>query len=177
MPPGAEATGHFRENTAILSLAGGGLDAENGRWFHENSMSRRSPEKPSALARREAAPARAGEQEEERWRRRREKKGRSRMRERRDGERESIGWGGHRCFLGLGGEASSAIDHAASELARARRAWTGAHAVSEMAPRRDRARREMGRILGAVQNSTQLLEEEQWGWSDLQAFDLHLGAC
>jgi hypothetical protein len=126
MPPGAEATGHFRENTAILSLAGGGLDAENGRWFHENSMSRRSPSKPAALPRREAAPDRAGEQEEpgkeERWRRRRERKGRSRMREKRDGERESIGWEGHRCFLGLGREVSRAIDHAARELALARRA-------------------------------------------------------
>jgi hypothetical protein len=95
MPPGAEATGHFREKTAILSLAGGGLDAESGRWFHENSMSRRSPEKPSALTRREAEPARAGEHEEEpgkeeRWRSRRERKGMSRMRERRDGERDII---------------------------------------------------------------------------------------
>jgi len=109
MPPGAEATGHFRENTAILSLAGGGLVAENGRWFHENSMSRRSPSKPAALPRREAALASAGEQEEpgkeERWRRSRERKGRSRM-------RESIGWEGHRCFLGLGREVSRAIDHA-----------------------------------------------------------------
>jgi len=95
MPPGAEATGHFRENTAILSLAGGGLDAESGRWFHENSMSRRSPEKPSALTRCEAEAARAGEHEEEpgkeeRWRSRRERKGMSRMRERRDGERDII---------------------------------------------------------------------------------------
>jgi hypothetical protein len=118
MPPGADATGHFRENTAILSLAGGGLDAENGRWFHENSMSRRSPEKPTALPRREAGPARPGEQEDpgknERWRRRRERKGTSRMREMRDGERDRIWWGGHRCFRGLGGEASRAIDQAAS---------------------------------------------------------------
>jgi hypothetical protein len=49
MPPGAVATGHFRENTAILSLARGGWDDVNGRWFHENSMSRRSPAKPLTL--------------------------------------------------------------------------------------------------------------------------------
>ena len=120
-----------------MSLAGGGLDAENGRWFHENSMSRRSPWKPAALPRREAAPARAGEQEEpgkeERLRRRRERKGRSRMRERRDGERESIAGKGQRCFLGLDGEVSRAIDHAARELALARRAWTVARMQRKMA--------------------------------------------
>ena len=60
--------------------------------------------------------------------------------------------------------------HAVSELARARRAWTAADAVSKMAPRADGARRERGRITGAIQNSARVL-------SDLHAFDLHLGAC
>jgi hypothetical protein len=51
-----------------------------------------------------------------------------RIRERRDGERGSIVWEGHRCFLGLGREVSRAIDHAARELALAlaRRTWTHA---------------------------------------------------
>jgi len=159
MPPGADATGHFRENTAILSLAAGGRDAENGRWFHENSMSRRSPAKPAAalLPRREPGPARAGEHEEpekvERWRRRREMKGRRRTRDRRDGEMESIGWEGHLCFLGLGGEASRAIiDHAVrGRLALARRAWpTWTHALTDALRNGGNMRREMGKFLGAV---------------------------
>lgn len=116
MPPGAEATGHFRENTAILSLAGGGLDCLNGRWFHENSISRRSPPaKPLAEEREEEDAvrwARSGEREAgkaERWRRSRERKGRRTRRQTRDGERESIGWEGHLGFLGLCSELISAI--------------------------------------------------------------------
>jgi len=44
MPPGVVPTGHLREKTAILSLAGGGLFSMKARRFHAKSAFLRSPD-------------------------------------------------------------------------------------------------------------------------------------
>jgi hypothetical protein len=167
MPPGADATGHFRENTAILSFAGGGLDAEKGRWFHENLISRRSLENPPVPGPEERdVPARramAEEQEEpgKEWcRMRRKMKGARRRRVRRAGEMESIGCEGHLGFLALGGELSRAIDHAVGEQAR----YAGMDAL--FGCRKKWRQQERGKKAGSGAFGAGGVK-----WSNLQAFD------